>query len=323
MRFLEATPETFRISAFLDNRIAYTGDQIHGFPIDAIATVLQRHPPPPRRIAFLFHTSFCCSSLLARSLQREGRMLSLREPWVLRRLGDLKRTVLARRQAWYPQGPALLDMAMQLLAKTWSESESVLIKPTNVANNLAGEMLTLCPSAPGLLLHSDLENFLISNLKKTAETQKKLPALVKLFADDTDYAERASVSLEHLDFLQSVVVVWHAQRMQLQVLLASDAATRLRTLDSTLLLARPVDTLCAAAGFLGCDLAADAAREIVAGPVWNTHAKDPFSAYDNGRRESENHEIATRHADAVRDALRWAEGPLSRIGPDLTHPLLP
>jgi hypothetical protein len=250
-------------------------------------------------------------------------MLALREPWVLRRLGDLKRTVLERHQTWHPQGPALLDMCLLLLTKTWSESEAVLIKPTNVANNLAGEMLALRPSAPGLLLYSDLESFLVSNLKKTAETQMKLPALVKIFAADTQYAERAAVSLEHLDFLQSVVVVWHAQRMQLQALLASDAAARLRTLDSAMLLAHPAETLSAAAGFLGSDLALDAARDIVAGPVWKTHAKDPFSAYDSGRRESENLEIASQHADAVRAALRWAEGPLSRIAPELTHPLLP
>ena len=323
MRFLEATPETFLISAFLDNRIAYTGTQVHGFPLDAIAAALRRHPPPPRRVAFLFHTSFCCSSLLSRSLQREGRMLVLREPWVLRRLGDLKRGVIARGQPWYPQGPSLLEMALQLLVKTWSESESVLIKPTNVANDLAIDLLALRPEAHALLLHSDLESFLISNLKKTDETQHKLPLLAKLFDQDTSYSERLGIKLDSLDFLQSVVVVWHAQRMQLQALLASGAASRLRTLDSAVLLARPAETLSKATEFLGQMLDSGEARGIVAGPVWNTHAKDPFSTYDSSRREAENHEVATRHADEVRTALRWAEGLLSQVPPDLTQSLLP
>jgi len=322
MRFLEVTPETFSISAFLDNRIAYTGDQVHGFPLDAIAAALQRHPPPPRRIAYLFHTSFCCSSLLARSLQREGRMLVLREPWVLRRLGDLKRGVLARQQTWYPQGPALVDMALQLLAKTWGESEAVLIKPTNVANDLADDLLTLRPDAHGLLLYSDLESFLVSNLKKTDETQQKLPLLVQLFDQDTSYAERLGIKLSGLDFPQSVVVVWHAQRMQWQALLASAAGPRLRTLDSGVMLAHPAETLGAAAAFLGRTLTAAEAVDVVAGPAWNTHAKDPFSAYDSRRRDAENRDIAERHRHEIATALRWAEPLLARRPPDLPQGLM-
>lgn len=323
MRFLEARPETFRISAFLDNRIAYTGEQVHGFPLDAIAAALQQHPVPRRDLAFLFHTSFCCSSLLARSLQREHHMLVLREPWVLRRLGDLKRAVLTRGQGWYPQGPALLDLSLQLLTKTWEESEAVLIKPTNVSNNLAEDLLSLRPDAPGLVLYSDLESFLVSNLKKTGETQQKLPAMVELFDRDTRYGEQLGVSLAGLEFLQAVTVVWHAQRIQWQALLASSAGSRLRTLDSAELLARPAETLGAAAALLGRPLGALEAQGIAAGPVWATHAKDPFSAYDHARRDSENQDVLGRHREDVAAALRWAEPLLSRRPPELPRPLMP
>lgn len=322
MRFLEARPETFQLSAFLDTRIAYTGERVHGFPLDAIAGALRQSPPPPRDLAFLFHTSFCCSSLLARSLQREHRMLVLREPWVLRRLGDLKRQVQAGRQAWYPQGPVLLDMALQLLSKTWEDSEAVLIKPTNVSNNLADDLLSLRPDAPGLVLSSDLESFLVSNLKKTGDTQQKLPAMVQLFDQDTAYGEQAGISLAGLDFLQAVVVVWHAQRLQWQALLASPAGARLRSLDSAELLARPAETLAAAAAFLGRPLDTEDARGIAAGPVWNTHAKDPFSAYDSGRRDRENQDVLERHRQDVTAALRWAEPLLGRRPPDLMRPLM-
>ncbi|HSN17368.1 MAG TPA: hypothetical protein VLV87_04080 [Gammaproteobacteria bacterium] len=322
MRFLEARPETFRVSAFLDTRIAYTGDQVYGFPLDAIAGALQQHPPPRRELGLLFHTSFCCSSLLARSLQREHRTLVLREPWVLRRLGDLKRGVQARRQAWYPQGPALLDMALQLLTKTWEESEAVLIKPTNVSNNLAEDILSLRPDAMGLVLTSDLESFLISNLKKTDETRQKLPAMVQLVDQDVRYGEQLGISLADLSFLQSVVVVWHAQRMQWQTLLASSAGDRLRSLDSAELLAHPAETLTAAAAFLGRPLDVAEALDIAAGPVWNTHAKDPFSAYDSGRRDSENRDLLGQHRQEISEALRWAERLLSRRSPELGRPLM-
>ncbi|HEY1992479.1 MAG TPA: hypothetical protein VGH71_08450 [Gammaproteobacteria bacterium] len=323
MRFLEARPETFQVSAFLDTRIAYTGEQVYGFPLDAVATALQQRPPPRRDLALLFHTSFCCSSLLARSLQRERRMLVLREPWVLRRLGDLKRGVQARRQAWYPQGPALLDMSLQLLGKTWEDSEAVLIKPTNVSNNLAEDLLSLRPDAPGLVLSSDLESFLVSNLKKTDETRQKLPTMVQLFDQDVDYGEQLGVSLAGLDFLQAVVVVWHAQRIQWQALLASSAGARLRTLDSAVLLARPAETLAAAAAFLGRPMDVAEARETAAGPVWNTHAKDPFSGYDSDRRERENRDVLERHRQDISAAQHWAEPLLAQRPPELPRPLVP
>lgn len=323
MRFLEARPDTFRVSAFLDNRIAYTGDQVHGFPLDAVAAALQRHPPPPRDVAFLFHTSFCCSSLLARALHRDGQMLALREPWVLRRLGDLKRGVLARGQAWYPQGPALLDLSLHLLSKTWEASEAVLIKPTNVSNDLADDLLALRPEACGVVLYSDLEGFLVSNLKKTAETQQKLPAMVELFDQDTRYGERLGIPLTGLDFLQAVVVVWHAQRIQWQALLGSPAGPRLRTLDSAVLLARPAEVLVAAADFLGRAMPDADARSVTQGTVWNSHAKDPFSTYDSSQRDAENQEIVGRHRADIAAALRWAEPLLSRRPPELGRPLMP
>src|SRR5689334_3484758 len=108
LHFLEVTPETFRVSAFLDTRIAFTREQMHGFSIESVASVLQQVPPRIPRTGFIFHSSFCCSSLLARSLQREGKVLVLREPWALRRLGDVKRSLAKQGQQWEPQGPQLL-----------------------------------------------------------------------------------------------------------------------------------------------------------------------------------------------------------------------
>ncbi len=314
LHFLEATPETFRVSAFLDNRIAYTGDRLHGFPLDAVASALARRPAPTHDVAFLFHSSFCCSSLLARSLQLEGRTLVLREPWVLRRIADLKRGTLARGQAWYPQGPMLLDLALTLLAKTWLPEEAVLIKPTHAANNLAADALNIRPKARGLLLHSDLESFLVSNLKKTDETKQKTPLLLRLFDQDSGYARRFGLDLDSLDYLQSLVVIWHAQMIEFQSLLGSEAGTRLRHLDSARMLQEPAHALAAAADFLGYGMGAEQARAIVAGPVWNTHAKDPFSRYDSGRRDEENRDIQARHGAELHAALAWAE-PLLRESP--------
>jgi hypothetical protein len=318
LHFLEVTPQTFGVSAFLDNRIAYTTGQMHGFGVDAVISAFRQIPPQSVGMNFLFHSSFCCSSLLARSLQLENQTLVLREPWVLRRLADTRRTLELQGQAWNPQGSALIDMALTLLGKTWVGSESVLIKPTNVANNLCIDMLAMRPAARGILLYSDLESFLISNLKKSEETKQKMPALARIFNVDIGYVGLFEhLSIESLGFLQTVVVVWHAQMLAFQRLLASDAGPRLATLDSGLLLKEPEQALAAAAGFLGYALNREQIVEILAGPTWNTHAKDPFSVYGRDMREQESSEIAAKHSAEILYVLRWAEKLFERHPPGL------
>jgi hypothetical protein len=313
LHFLEATADTFRVSAFLDNRIAFTRGELHGFPMEGVVTALRDQPAASAGTHFLLHSSFCCSSLLARSLQLDGRTLVLREPWALRRLSDFRRGLATRGQPWYPHGPGYVDLVLRLLDKSWLPSEAVLIKPTNLANNLAADMLKLRPQACALLLYSDLPSFLVSNLKKPDETKQKMPVLARLFDLDTGYAARVGgVSIDKLDYLQSVAVVWHAQMLAFRDLLSSDAGPRLAHLDSARLLEKPAETVQAAARFYGLGLTPGEARDIVAGPVWHTHAKDPFSAYDSGTRDAENRDIAASHADALRDTLRWMEDLLAR-----------
>jgi hypothetical protein len=324
LHFLEVTPETFRVSAFLDNRIAFTRGQMHGFPVETVAQVVQQVPPRLSRTGFILHSSFCCSSLLARSLQREGRVLVLREPWVLRRLGDLKRNLATHGQQWEPQGPMLLELVLQLLGKTWNDQESVIIKPTHVSHNLAAEMLALRPEAKGIVLYSGLESFLVSNLKKQDDTKQKMPMLARIFDMDTGYTRRfENTSIESLGMLQQAAVIWHAQMLGFQALLASPAGPRLRSLDAARLLDDPAAVLETAATFLGDPLANDETAAILAGPTWNTHAKDPFSGYDRATRDQENQDISAKHADEIRYVLRWIAPLLKQAPPELSQPLLP
>jgi hypothetical protein len=308
LQFLTVSPDTFRLSAFLDNRIAFTDSKVHSLGIDAVIAACAELPPRQTGTNFIFHSSFCCSSLLARSLQIDGLTLVLREPWILRRLADIRRESIPTRQDWQTQSAALVDMALTLLGKTWTESQSVLIKPTNIANNLATDMLAARADARGIVLYSDLETFLISNLKKSEETRQKMPLLARLFDADTGFASMFDgLSLDKLPPLQAAVAVWYAQMLAFRGLLTADTGKRLVSLDSAELLARPEEVLYAAARHLKYPIGTQDISSIVAGPTWHTHAKDPFSGYDRKLRSEENLQISKLHAEDIREALRWAE----------------
>ncbi|MEV8693177.1 hypothetical protein AB0014_25765, partial [Klebsiella pneumoniae] len=90
---------------------------------------------------------------------------------ILRRLAD------ARAAGWEIDG--LVDVSVRLLARPWSADGSVIVKPTHAALNIAVDLMEAAPQSRGVLLSSDLEDFVVSNIKKTPETQAKIPQLAE------------------------------------------------------------------------------------------------------------------------------------------------
>ncbi len=117
--------------------------------------------PPQAPIHFIFHSAFCCSTLLARAVDVPGVAMGLIEPVILsdivgwrQRGGDPRRI----RQ--------VLDGALTLLARPFTHGEAVVVKPSNVCNGLAEAMMALRPDSRALLIYAPLPLFLGSVAKK-------------------------------------------------------------------------------------------------------------------------------------------------------------
>lgn len=152
---------------FLDTRMGIEWG--HRPVVDAAG--ITRTSLPRASVGWIFHTSFCCSTLLSRTLHLPEELVALKEPLVLRRLAD------ARHGRHPVEG--LVEESVSLLARPWRSSGSVVIKPTHAALNIAGDMLSAIPGSRGVLLTSSLRDFLLSNLKKSEEIQHKIPVLVE------------------------------------------------------------------------------------------------------------------------------------------------
>lgn len=304
LSFLEVTSRTFDESSFLDDRIAYTLGRVHGVNLDELAALMGRVPRSSRPVHFLAHTSFCCSTLLARSLRFEGRTLVLREPLILRLLGDARRQ--GERAGTLVQQQAYLDMSLRLLNKPYREGEQVIIKPANLANGLLDDWLSIQPAARGVILTSRLEDFLLSVLKKPVATREKMPWVAEALGMDTDYFSRlpeARGALE--DPLRAAAVAWHAQRYALEGLLDRYPG-RLLAMDQDDLLDRPEAAVEAVTAHLRLSVGPDEITRQVNGPLWHRHAKDPRLHYDRRARAVENARLAERHSGELRATLDWA-----------------
>jgi hypothetical protein len=263
------------------------------------ADVLAR-VPAPAPIHFIFHSAFCCSTLLVKALDRPGIASTLSEP-----------QLLADMTGWRLRGgepraiQTVLDQSLSLLARPFEPGEAVVVKPSNVSNGLAEAMMAMRPNARAVLMHAPLPVFLASIARKGMDgrlwarellSKQLAEGFVDLGFEPRDY-------LLHTD-LQAAAVGWLAQKA-LFGRMATKWPERVRTLDSEMLVARPAEALTACAALFGLDLDEARIGDIVA-TKFARNAKDG-SAFAPGKRATDRAAGEALHADEIAKVVVWAE----------------
>jgi hypothetical protein len=280
-------------SSFLDTRIEAPPDP--GVAVDAAAVDAAALPAAP--VGWLFHTSFCASTLLARCLHLAPAAIALKEPLMLRRLSD------ARHAGWALDG--LVAPVVALLARPWHAGGAVVIKPTHVALNLAADLLGATPGSRALIVTSSLADFLISNLKKSPESQAKIPLLVERALRATGFAARLPDAAQRPpDLICAAGLQWAAQQELVRDVIAAVGAERVRVLDLEPLLADLPAAAAASARWLGLAVPTDAIA-LHAREIGLHNAKQTQTPYGPERRAYEAGLVGDRYRDALRRARDW------------------
>lgn len=303
-RFVRVEDERVRRAAFLDRRLLRGDEPEQRLTLDALEDALRATPPAAAAVGWCFHTAFCCSTLLARALDRPGHCRSLREPQILTDLADFKRTC-RRRGADGEPWRRPLEVALSLVARA-DDGERVLIKPSNAANNLIPELLAWPGTQAALLLYGDLRGFLVSVIKKGEACRAFVRRLFNSLAMDGGAERLDPLARTELTDLQIAAYAWTLHlRGYLEALEAFPQAS-VRTLHVDELLDRPVETLERASALLGVPLARPEAEAVVTGPAWRSDAKDPGAAFDQGLRREQAARVAERYAGDLQSALEWS-----------------
>ncbi|HXV41124.1 MAG TPA: hypothetical protein VD701_09205 [Steroidobacteraceae bacterium] len=256
------------------------------------------------RPAFIFHHAFVCSTLLARCLAQSEAFFSLKEPWILRRLADVKRAGVPG-----PEWDEAFDKYLRLLCRNFRSGRIPVIKATNVANNLLPDVLRHMPEQPVLFLYSDLESFLVSNLKKAADTQGKMAGLAQTFLSDGDFARQypRMADPSNMSLLQACALVWLVSLHNFRQAIGERRSPRVATLDAQDFLDDPVGTLGRLSRHFGHRADAAGLQRMADTRTIGTHAKEPSRVYGPEQRRSEMEEIRSRHGREIAQALAWAE----------------
>jgi hypothetical protein len=271
----------------------------------------------PRNLRFIWHTGFCCSTLLAQALDAPARNLSLCEPQLLVEVADAKR---AGAFAKHPDLAKLPDVAFKLLSRGFAAGEAVTLKPAPAANHLLPEAMSLAESRH-LFLFSDCESFLLSISKLGADGANYVRAMLGVMQRDGAVLEWTEDKVRGLSPLQIAALVWHLQIAEFR----RCASPHARSLNCDALLAGPGAVLKAVDDFFGLGLGTAHMAAKTEGPLFRRNAKNPGEAFDASRRRDE-HEAARKHLGArLGDAVAWSYEAFADTpsAAPLAHPLIP
>ena len=253
-------------------------------------------------IHFLFHSAFCCSTLMARAFDQDGWAMGLKEPVILNDLVGWHRRGASRDDLKSP-----LDDVLALLGRGFSQGEAVIVKPSNIVNRLAGPILEARPAARALLMYAPLRTFLASVAKKGMWGRLWVRGLfIGLMKDGlVDLGFDAEQFFGQTD-LQIGAMGWLAQHALFHQSVERFGPSRVRTLDSETLLADPAAVLARLASFYDLPAGSEHMQSVADGPIFSSHSKTG-TAFDASSRADEYRLANAHHADEIEKVALWAE----------------
>lgn len=280
---------------------------------DAIAQA-----PALASVHFLFHSAYCCSTLLAAAFDIPGVAMGLKEPVILNDIVGWR-----HRGAKGPEAARVLDQALRLLARPFGPGEAVVIKPSNVVNPLIPAMMAMRPDARALLLHAPLEDYLASIARKGMWGRLWVRDLLqKLLREGMVDLGIAPADYLGLTDLQVAAVGWLAQQAQFHRIAEQLGSGRIATLDSERLIVDPAGSLAGLARLFGLRLDGTAVETIASGPIFTRDAKTG-QGFARGQRAEEARRGKALYAEELEKVSAWSAVLAGNAGIPmaLPHPL--
>lgn len=307
--FLKIDKSAYQRSAFMDHRLqSSTKVPVH-VPLNSLSDAIQAasENAPAGPFSYIFHTSFCCSTLLSHCLQLEGAALTVREPSVLMQLANLKR-VPHPEFASPAQQHALLRMASRLLSKSTRAGEAVIIKPTNAANNLIEDIAGHVRPRGILLLYSSLEYFLVSIAKKNEGGRAFVRHVFNIIRGDSPRTGAVThEAMAKFTDLQMAAFLWYAQIDNFLRILAAFPESNIRTLNCDTFLADPQAVLEKVCSLFDIRINSDRIRDVVNGPIFTRSSKNSDRTYTPGMRQDDYYRILERHRESIESVVAWSD----------------
>lgn len=303
--FLPTSAAKLRAATFLDDRGEFSTGSARLVEMAELLSGDTASPSPDR---FIFHVSFCGSTLLSRLIDHPGRSMVLREPQCLADLAA-RRAMLDQTESTDPRVDAMLERLPALLARRWHDDEPIVIKPSNWINNLAPAICAAARPVLPVFLTTGPRMFLRAVFRGGGERVAfTARAAVHFSQAGSENAGRIAQALQG-DEDQPVKLARLAalaRRMQMELFAAARGWSAERCIDFEDLAAAPIETAARVAQLLDLDLPTDVIAENAA--RWLPRdAKRPGADYSEDARLAEDRKVDRAFGKIMDEAIAWAE----------------
>lgn len=258
-------------------------------------------------VHFIFHSAYCCSTMMARAFDIPGVSMGLKEPVILNDMIGWR-----RRGADNQKLAAVLDKSLDLLARPMGDDRAVIIKPSNICTPLAIPVLKLRPESKALLLYAPLESYLQSIVKKEMWGRIWVrDVLLGSLKDGYAVGGFSPEELLQLTDLQVAAIGWLSQHAAFAKIIETIGRDRVKTLDSDSFLASQSETMTALNGLFGLGMDNATITESVNGPAFKSHSKldqgKRSEIFDAKTRQKEQNRMAELHGAEIDMVTQWAK----------------
>jgi hypothetical protein len=312
LTFAHSPRDLQRRVVFLDPRFLSQAPKSERIPVASISPEITGEMAGP--LHFLFHTGFCCSTLLARALDVPGAVMGLKEPSVL---GSFAQYWSQPRRT--PGALEALRVTLDLLSRPLGAGETQVVKPSNIVNHIIPQLLHVRSDARALVLYSSLDAFLIAIARRGMDGRTFARSMFQQFSPviplDTGFTQ--DDMMRHTD-LQIAAQAWIMQASFMDSIAKRFGPSRVRVLNSETFLTDKTRALTALGDFFRLPLPAIAWEAIAQDPVFGEHAKEHGRKFDADAYHAQQRDAAAMHADELRRTQEWAQGVAARCGAPLT-----
>ena len=250
-------------------------------------------------------------TVLARTLEIDGRVMSFREPQVFVDLANAK-AMCHRVSMESTQWSMITRFVLNQFQRAWHTREVSIIKLSNWANNLLFDWSQLSEPLRLVVVHMDLESYIIANLRGgrrrleyslnllnhlTTASGKHRSVVAQVEASKADPFQQVLRHLATCYDLQQVLLFNAAQKM--------DRPQHVQWMTKSEIVDTPTVSVSRAARVFGLELDQETIEKAIARSLTN-HAKSQWR--DQFRISAEttaNDQISKQYGDQIVAARRW------------------
>lgn len=255
---------------------------------------------------FIFHTGFCCSTLLSRCLDDRSQCLMLREPLVLHMLAATRSE--SQRKTTSISWSKLLQVAVKSLSRTFRQTQQTVVKAN--CNAIWKELAGGDQRSRALFLYQGLEDFLTSALKdrqrldRFCSRLKLLKSNASSVPDGSRLAKWIRTSGHTARPVEAAAAHWIFGTLVFRHHCANDSGVRSLHCDDFLANVQTVMHAVRTHLRLGVS---DAVLVALAERSTNVHAKNAKAWYDAEKRRSELTNLKSRHSREIAAGMAFAD----------------